>query len=218
MNRIIISTSFNRLAILSRDRENKGLPLLNQHPIIGFVKNEKCFGVDFNDCDLLLIKDNLNHEQIIEKKLTFSKEEDYFIHHENSNGLKEYQNNLFKVNHILKGNHIANNDFVYYPLFKDIILNDEVDDKVSTIIERFYNSKINAPDSRVKKVFLEYIYNGNLPDDYQIPPSILDVDGINELIQYFKHNPYQKNDKGSDLCSESNIKYVQLMTTLGFKR
>lgn len=218
MNRIIISTSFERLAMLNRARENKGLPLLNQHPIIGFVKHQKCFVVDFNECDVLLIKDSLNHEQLIENKLILSKEADYFIHHENSNGLKDHQNSLFRVNHILKGNHIANNDFVYYPLFTDIILNDAVDDKVSAIIERFFNNKIDAANSRVKKVFLEYIYNGNLPDDYQIPPSILDVGGINELIQYFKHNPYQKNDKGSDLCSESNIKYVQLMTTLGFKR
>ena len=124
MNRIIISTSFEKLAILDRAREKKGLPLLEQNPIIGFVKYQKCFVVDFKGCDVLLIQDSLNHEQLIENKLILRKEADYFIHHENSNGLKDHQNSLFRVNHILKGNHIANNDFVYYPLFKDIILFD----------------------------------------------------------------------------------------------
>lgn len=220
MNRIIISTAFSRLYILGELQHSKGLRLLKDKEIcvIGFSNSQKEFTPDIKDCTILLIQDNKSNVELEKHGLQIRKETDFFLHHTNANGLLEFQDDLFHKSQIQKGAHEKNANDIYFPLFTEIIFNDSIEDKVSVIIKRFFNSKINAPDTRVKKVFLEYIYNGNLPDDYQIPPSILDVYGINELIQYFKHNPYQKNDKGSDLCSESNIKYVQLMTTLGFKR
>ncbi|MBK7683464.1 MAG: hypothetical protein IPJ26_13825 [Bacteroidetes bacterium] len=64
MNRIIISTSFEKLAMLDRAREKKGLPLLKQNPIIGFDKYQKCFVVDFNRCDVLLIQDSFESRTV----------------------------------------------------------------------------------------------------------------------------------------------------------
>jgi hypothetical protein len=129
--------------------------------------------------------------------------------------VKAFDGKLIKT-----GQHVQGQSSLYEPVFK-ILLDDSIKDKLSEILKKlgFTEKDVQEKqDIETKKYFLSYIYDGNLPVDYQIPQSIMDVEGINELIQYFKLNPYQKNDKGSDLCSESNIKYVQLMTLLGFKR
>lgn len=216
MKRIIISTSFERLHILGDLQFEKNLFLLQSNPVIGFTLNNE-FSNNHHSCYIVLIKEELPYTALQDNGLIIVKETDFFLHHTNVNGLLHVQENLFHKSHIQKGAHEKNTNDIYFPLFTEIIFNDSIEEKVSVIIKRFFNSKIDAADSRVKTDFLSYIYNGNMPVKYQIPQSVMNVEGVGELIQYFKQNPYQKKDTGSNLCSEGNIKYVQLMGALGFK-
>lgn len=214
MNRIIISTDFVRLNFLESQYE-KQLDLLEVNPIIGFSPISKEFTTDYSGCDIILIKDTLKVNELNSLKL--NKSNDYFLHHENENGLKQDQERLFNDDHILKGNHIANNNYVYYPLFTEIIFVDTIENKVEEIVNRFFKVKFNEAERRIKIKLLEYVYNGNKPDSYHIPDSVKDVEDVNDLIEYFKNHPYKKDENGSGLNDEQNKKYVQLRILLGFK-
>lgn len=175
-----------------------------------------CYKLPANfNSDFVLIKDNIDLQSFNTFYSGIKDCEHYVIYHTKPNSeefapLKNAPNWKY-------GNHIVGDEIYQHIVDCIAKANGKNGDKiVKEIDEKLKLSKDQL--DKVKKDFLEYIYNGNLPIDYQIPQSIVDVVGINELIQYFKINHYQKNDNGSDLCSESNIKYVQLMTLLGFKR
>ena len=185
--------------------------------VIGFSITEKQFIMEFEKCVILLIKDELSHDQLVESGLTINKETDFFLHHLNKNGLLNKQTDLFHSSHIQNGAHEKNATDVYYPLFTEIIFNDCIENKVEVIIERFFKAKMNDAKDKIKTDFLMYIFNGNKPEKFQIPDSVRGAEGVDDFIKYFKTNPYKRNETGSDLCDEQNRKYVQLRKLLGFK-
>ncbi len=209
MNRVIISTAFERLNILGEKQYDKKLDLLVTNNIIGFSKIDKEFTADINECSILLIQDDKNYE-VLKDDLHIDKETDFFLHHKNANGLSEKQNELFHKSHIIKGAHEKNADGIYYYLFKEIIFNDEIEDKVETIIKQIFKSGLDSTQERVKADYLKRIWDGNKPQEIECPDVVAKINGISELINYFNEKPYEKELDRKGVSPESEEQKFRL--------
>lgn len=212
MNRIIISTAFSRLHILGEQQHLKGLRLLKEKDIcvIGFNNNCKEFIRDIKDCSILLIKDNTDDAELEKHGLQIRKETDFFLHHTNANGLSEKQNELFHKSHIIKGAHEKNADDIYYPVFTEIIFNDEIEDKADAIIKQVFKTILDSTQERVKADYLKRIWDGNKPQEIECPDVVAKINGISELINYFNEKPYEKELDRKGVSPESEEQKFRL--------
>jgi hypothetical protein len=185
--RIIISTEFERLnRVIGTRRIQKNINLIQDSLFIGYCHTENKFVALKSDSNIVLIKDTATKELLVNAKINFNKETDYFLHHTNANGLVNEQANLFG-NKIQNGAHETNEDDFYKPVF-DIILGNS-NDKFNEILK-----KLKLTDEEIKENidlkskldFLHYIYNGGKPSEYEGDKSF----AIEEMYKIFEETQY----------------------------
>lgn len=209
MYRVIISTAFDRLNILGEKQFEKKLALLESNNIIGFSNIKKEFTTDYKECSILLIRDDKDYDEL-KDALEIKKITDFFLHHTNSNGLSQNQDNLFDKSHIKKGAHELNADDIYYPLFTEIIFNDKIENKVEAIIKQVFKSILDASQERVKADFLKSIWDGKKPQEIICPDVVAQINGISELLNYFNEKPYQEELDRKGVSPESEEQKFRL--------
>ncbi len=157
---------------------------------------------------VFLIWDNLKSLENITKEIS------YLLYHEKTKASFSNIENLFVLS--LQGHHLQGEKYHYATAFK-IILDNSIsqEDKARHIFDELFGQKMLDKIKLIKANFLNHIYNGNKPLDFVIPEIVLNTNGISEFVNYFKDYPYNNEDK--DLCSEQNIKFLQLRTLLDFK-
>jgi hypothetical protein len=138
MKRIIISTSWEKLIFLGKERQNKNLDLLNTNLFVGYNPDSDTFEAAKADTNLILIKDTATKENLIVAGLLFNKETDYFLHHTNDNALSEELGVLFGEK-ICEGLHETAPKYKYKPVF-DIILDQKIQnaERAEKIIEELF--------------------------------------------------------------------------------
>jgi hypothetical protein len=122
MERIIISTSWDKLNFLRRRRTEKNLQLIGTNKFIFYDHTSQNFVVNKADSNIILIQDTATEANLT--ALNINKDTDYFLHHTNENGLLEVQDTLFQNNRIAQGLHEPLDEHKYQPVF-NIILDNE---------------------------------------------------------------------------------------------
>ncbi len=166
------------------------------------------------DSSFVLIKDDISFEDFGLLKGKIVDSEYYIIHHRKPDAekFKEFKGSI----NWKEGQHEPKNP-LYQPIANCIAGAGNKPDK--QLVEEI-DIKLNLSSvklERQKTDFLYSIYKGNKPEEIIIPDIVKQTAGAEELIRYFNDNRYEKNEKGANLCSEQNLKFVQLMGTLGFK-
>ncbi len=102
------------------NREKKSLKLLENNLFIGYCYLNNEFVALKSDTDIILIQDIETKENLVERKINFNKDNDYFLHHTNENGLINEQGELFGSK-IQKGAHENRTEDFYQPVFEKIL-------------------------------------------------------------------------------------------------
>jgi len=197
-HKIYISTNTTQPANCFEDRQLKQ----SVRALVSCLNDNEVNEVHEN---IYLIKDELQHIDNIEK------DGFYLLYHQQT---RETVINLFSSP--LQGHHLQGENYYYATAFK-IILDNAIcqEDKAKHIFDELFGQKMLDKIKLIKSSFLNYIYSGNKPVDFVIPEIVSNTNGISEFVKYFKDYPYNNEDK--DLCSEQNIKFLQLRKLLDFK-
>ena len=143
-------------------------------------------------------------------------EESGLLFHENTQLI--IQNQFAKK---VKGHHLQGSEYLYAPVFT-ILLDDTISEntKADKITEELFGKKRLEKLFRQKTDFLYSIYKGNKPESIHIPDILQQTAGIENFIQYFNDNPFNKDPKteAEQIKSKEQIaKFNELRSVLGIK-
>lgn len=143
-------------------------------------------------------------------------EDSGLLFHENTQLI--IQNQFVKK---VKGHHLQGSEYLYAPVFA-ILLDDNISNnaKADKISEVLFGKKRLEKLFRHKTDFLYSIYKGNKPESIQIPEIVNQTAGIENFIQYFNDNPFNKDPKteAEQIKSKEQIaKFNELRIVLGIK-
>lgn len=209
MDRIFISTHFDGLGlVIGEKRYEKDINLLQNNNLLYYSISNAKFQVEPIETNLFLVKDDSQLD------LPINKANDYLIRHSTCSHSEQFD----FINQ--DGMH-EEGDSIYTKVL-EIVFDDVVpeEDKTSEIIKELFGKKRLEKLFRQKTDFLYSIYKGNKPQSIQIPEIVNQTAGIENFIQYFNDNPFNKDPKteAEQIKSKEQIaKFNELRIVLGIK-
>ena len=197
--RIIISTNWSKLNNILRNRNQKGLNHIKNNSFIGFNHEENQFEANKANSDIILIKDTATKETLEKDGLVIKKETDYFLHHNNTNGLVDIQNELFIK--CVEGNHLHGEKYKYVTVF-DIIL-DNNNNKINRILDVLGFSDEKIEQDRLRNLQKDFFHACRTKE--KIPETI-----PVEFIKYEKNFlAFKKEVNSGEDYVKSYIKFLE---------